>query len=114
MTLGNKLGTGNKITDPGETWEHYITKCVLHKLLIDAGKKSVIEYNLGDNIIDVAEILPDHTLFAYEVESTGIINAKKQEKMLLNAQVKDVKLVDIRGWKAHLPNFKARLQKVIG
>jgi len=97
MTLSNKIGEGNVITEKRESWRHYLAKVLLHKLIIEKGSKSKIEYNVGSRIIDVVQFLDDGQIYGYEIQSKGI--KKKSQEMMQCVQeyapLEDIKVIDL-------------------
>jgi len=97
MTLGNDIGIGTNITSKGETMKHYIAKCIAHKIAIDKGHKSKIEFNIDTAIVDVA-VLYDDQWWAYEIQknTNEKVLKEKTEAILKNSQFEEVKIIDLK------------------
>jgi len=111
MTLGNKIGIGNRICDKNETWKHYIAKCILHKLIIDNKYDSIIEYNAGSRIIDVLQKLDTFKWMGYELQTKD--TKRKKAEMLefveTHAFFEDVIVIDA----SKLPNDFEGMKKAL-
>ena len=78
-----------------ETWKHYLTKCIIVKLLVDSGHAVVSEAVAPSGVIDVYDI---DKLVAYEAE-TNLSPQKKKDKTFQYLQEGVVEEVIIFGLK---------------
>jgi hypothetical protein len=95
--MGNKCGDGSKATSRGESWRHYICKCITHKIIMDKGNKSLMEWNCGTRVIDVAQKLESGKWIGYEIQS-GRARDKKNEMidfLSRNPQFEDIIVIDL-------------------
>ena len=115
MVLSNQIGEGNVITERGESFKHFLAKCILHKLIINKGSRSKIEYNAVNRIIDVVQILGNGNMYGYELQSKGI-KKKSQEMMAcveLNSQIDDIKVIDLSKLSSDYDQMVIQLKEMI-
>lgn len=97
-----------------ETTKHFLIKCMIFKLLVNADHKAKIERNIGNGVIDVFDFT---TGMCYEVETrkNPEYNKRKLEEYLKHTGIKDIIFIyledirqfDVRVWEAYV---KQRLE----
>lgn len=87
---GAKIGFGIQ-TSKIETWQHFIVKALVYKLLYDKGKSVTTEYENYDSIADVIDL---NERIVYEVEG-NITPEKTRQKIDNFKNFNDVIIIDL-------------------
>lgn len=90
-----------------ESFEHFLTKCLIYKILVDKRHKVDMEVKLPEGIIDVVD-LTDRVLYEVETNHTKEKNKKDMSKLTLDW--KEIKVIHA----LHLgSNFKKEINNLI-
>lgn len=79
-------------THKKESWEHWLTKCIVYKLLKQEGHEVYLEVMKGNGVVDIYD---GTTQMIYEIEPVKNIRKQKEkwEKYKLSAFVKDLIII---------------------
>lgn len=96
MTFGSKLGEGSCITDSNETVDHYLDKCLGHKVSRDRKRPSHLEFNLGIAIADQRDTVDGRWyIYEYQNDMNKKLLKAKTENLMKNSMVEDVIIVPV-------------------
>lgn len=76
-----------------ETWKHFISKCILSKILRDRGHEIFTEIQNNDAITDILDLSES---ICYELESNPISNTFQNKKEKLNNCGLEIIIFDLR------------------
>jgi len=79
--------------ESGESWKHYLAKCILSKILYDMNRPHFTEYELPNKtVVDVYEII-----YNTAIEFESVHSDKKEALKIIKAKpfVRDIIVIDL-------------------